>query len=84
MALKIVKFDSISNIFACGGYIDGGDTYAAIWRVDPNTRDLIRFATLGSFDLYFREITFSESDGGSNQYIYTTTNDANGIAVYQF
>ena len=58
MAIKIVKFDSVSKIYACGGYIDGDDTYAAIWRVDPNTRDLIRFASLGTIDLYFQEITF--------------------------
>ena len=60
MAVKVHKFDSISQIYACGGFRDSTSTYAAVWTIDPNNGQLTRIAYQTTSNLYFMDLTFSD------------------------
>ena len=72
MAVKMYKFDSISHIYACGGFRDDPSTYAAVWTIDPSNGQLTRIAYKTTSNLYFKDLTFSEDNGV--HFIYTILN----------
>ena len=70
MAVKIHKFGGFSYIYACGGFVELMQEYAAIWTIDPDTDSLTRVAYQTTTSSYFRELAFFEES--EYEYIYTT------------